>query len=80
MKYFPNLYADAKEPRFTLDYLSWSPMWTNWSENLEISFEEVEIYKVIADLDCLKPPGRDGMASEFMKKAWNILKSDLVGV
>lgn len=44
---------------------------------LEYKFEMEEIVAAIKDCNSLKAPGPDGFNFSFVKKAWNIMKSDV---
>jgi len=46
--------------------------------SLETLFSEDEVWAVIRDLPCDKAPGPDGLTGAFYKKAWPIIKGDLL--
>lgn len=45
---------------------------------LEQAFTKEEVYKAVSSLGTDKAPGPDGFTIEFFKKAWNIIKSDIM--
>lgn len=48
--------------------------------HLEEQFSEEEILAVILEIAAAKAPGRDGFIGLFLKKAWVIIKHDLLQV
>lgn len=45
---------------------------------LEQDFTEEEIHRAVISLGSYKAPGLDGFTAEFLKKSWNIIKSDIL--
>jgi len=45
---------------------------------LDVCFTEDEIWAVVRDIPAEKAPGQDGFTGLFYKKAWPIIKADVV--
>jgi hypothetical protein len=46
--------------------------------SLDVCFSEEEIWVVVRDIPTEKAPGPDGFNGLFYKKAWPIIKDDIV--
>jgi len=48
------------------------------NEDMELNFDEDELYKVVESFACNKSPGSDGLPIEFYRKFWHKIKPFLI--
>lgn len=80
MGYFAGLFKKAESTTFSLEGIPFKSLCSDQSIALSCPFAETDIYEALISYGSTKAPGPDGLNFLFYKRAWRIMKPDIIAV
>lgn len=80
VQHFKDIYTATRKEQLFVDNIDWASI-TKVSRNmLDRSFDDMKVWQSLKSFDNNKAPCSNGFTMEFLKKAWNLMKNNIMDI